>query len=121
MTRKKKLANALMPYWVITCMSKAEFCARYGLSGDECEMGTEGLPVSRVSASVLDGIGTRIGPGETVSIELSESDSSLFVSTIDGYLSNEVLLESYWSTGCKITLTTEGGFKTLPHPVVEGL
>ncbi len=29
----------MMPYWVITCMSKAEFCSRYGLSGDECEMG----------------------------------------------------------------------------------
>ena len=121
MTRKKKFANALMPYWVITCMSKADFCSRYGLSGDECEMGSEGLPISRADTSVLDGLGTRIGNGETIALELADSDVSLFVSTIDGYLSNEVMLEPYWSTGCKITLTTEGGFKTLPHPVVEGL
>lgn len=116
MIRKKKFANVLMPYWVITCMSKAEFCSRYGLSGDECEMGSGGLPVSRSDASVLDGIGTRIGNGETISIELGAGDVSLFVSTIDGYLSNEVLLESYWST---VTISTVGGFKTLPHPVVE--
>ena len=118
-TRKKKLAGAIMPYWVITRVGKAEFCSEHGLEGDMCEQSSNGFPVPRIDMSILDGIGTRISSGETVSIELNEGDKSLFVSTVDGCLSNEVSLEDFWETGLKITVTTKGGFMTLPHPVVE--
>ena len=108
-----------MPYWIITRMSKAEFCAQYGLDGDKCEQSESGFPVPRIDMSVLDELGTRINNGETVSIDVDDGDESLFVSTMDGYLSNEVRLEDYQQAGLKITVSTKGGFAALPHPVVE--
>ena len=68
---------------------------------------------------VLDETGTRINNGETITIELKDGETALFVSTVDGCLSNEVQVNDYWQTGLKITITTKGGFKTLPHPVIE--
>ena len=118
-TRKKKFASAVMPYWIITCMSKADFCAGYGLVGDLCVQSDSGFPVSRIDMKVLDETGTRIGNGETVCIELKDGEESLFVSTMDGCLSNEVRIEDYRQAGLQINVTTKGGFKTLPHPVVE--
>ena len=118
-TRKKKFAGAVMPYWIITRVSKAEFCAQYGLDGDKCEQSESGFPVPRIDMSVLDETGTRIGNGETVCIELKDGEESLFVSTMDGCLSNEVRIEDYRQAGLQINVTTKGGFKTLPHPVVE--
>jgi len=83
-TRKKKFAGAVMPYWIITRVSKAEFCAQYGLDGDKCEQSESGFPVPRIDMSVLDETGTRIGNGETVCIELKDGEESLFVLTMDG-------------------------------------
>ena len=118
-TRKKKFAGALMPYWVITGISKAAFCLRYNLSGDLCEQTESGFPVPRIDMNILDETGTRINNGETITIELKDGETALFVSTVDGCLSNEVQLNDYWQTGLKITITTKGGFKVLPHPVIE--
>ena len=118
-TRKKKFASAVMPYWIITRMSKADFCAKYGLEGDMCEQNGSGFPVPRIDINVLDELGTRINNGETVCADINEGEESLFVSTMDGCLSNEVRLEDYCQTGMKITVSTKGGFATLPHPVVE--
>ena len=118
-TRKKKFAGAVMPYWVITGVRKAAFCSRYNLSGDLCEQSENGFPIPRIDMKVLDEIGTRISNGETISIELKEGETTLFASTADGCLSNEVQLNDYWQVGLKITITTKGGFKTLPHPVIE--
>ena len=68
---------------------------------------------------ILDETGTRINNGETITIELKDGETALFVSTVDGCLSNEVQLNDYWQTGLKITITTNGGIKVLPHPVIE--
>ena len=118
-TREKKFASALMPYWIITCMSKDEFCSRYGLEGDSCGQSDSGFPIPRIDKNVLDEIGTRIKNGETIDLDLKEGEESMFVSTMDGYLSNEVRIEDYRASGMKVTITTRGGFKVLPHPVIE--
>ena len=118
-TRKKKFASAVMPYWIITCMSKSESCSRYGLNGDWCEQSDSGFPVTRIDINVLDKTGTRIQNGQTVSLELQDGDESLFVSTMDGYLSNEIKLSDLRAKDVKIVITTKGGFADLPHPVVE--
>lgn len=28
-------------------------------------------------------------------------------------------LDDYWQTGLKVTITTKGGFKTLPYPIIK--
>ena len=117
-TRKKKFASAMMPYWIIVGVSKADFCAQHGLVGDACEQSESGFPVARIDMKILDEVGTRIGNGETVQIEIKEDDVTLFVSTVDGYLSNEVRIKNYENNGMKLTVTTKGGFENLPHPVV---
>ena len=116
-SRKKKFASALMPYWIIAGISKKDFMEQYGLEGDLCQHSESGHPVPRIDMSILDDIGTRIENGETVKLELVDTVHSVFASTMDGALSNEIVLDD--SPVKQLTLTTKGGFATISYPVFE--
>lgn len=115
-SRKKKFASALMPYWIIVGISKKDFMEQYGLEEDLCLHSESGQPVPRIDMSVLDSIGTRIQNGETVSLELENTVYSVFASTMDGSLSNEIILDD--SPVKHLTMTTKGGFATISYPVL---
>ena len=115
-TRKKKFASALMPYWIITGIRKDDFMKQYGLEGDLCEQSDAGFPVPRIDSSVLDEIGTRSENGKTIELEVDGSAVSLFASTFDGSLSNEIVLDE--NAPGHITVTTKGGFKNISCPVL---
>ena len=118
-TRKKKFAGAMMPYWIVYQKTKAEFMSEFGLEGDACNMSEAGFPIARLDVEELDRIGTRIMNGQTIELELTDDTSGLFVSTMDGYLSDEVLIDEYINSGKSIVINTKGGFKDLSHPVIE--
>ena len=44
-TRKKKFAGAVLPYWIIFHKSKTEFMSEIGLEGDACSMSEAGFPI----------------------------------------------------------------------------
>ena len=116
-TRKKKFASALMDYWIITSMSKEDFMKKFGLEGDMCGQTEAGFPVPRIpDVSELDAVGTRIGNGQTIELELDDSVHTLFASTFDGNLSNEINLDECVSS--HLTVTTKGGFKNISYPLI---
>ena len=96
-TRKKKFAGAMMPYWIVYQKTKAEFMSEFGLEGDACNMSEAGFPIARLDVEELDRIGTRIMNGQTVELELADDINS----------------------GKSVTINTKGGFKELSHPVIE--
>lgn len=116
--RKRKFASALMPFWVITNISKSEFMKKYQITDDiSCSLDWMGQPVSRINFNP-DDYGVRILSGETIEIEINEYTKSVFAITIDGLLSNEVRLNQ----DCilhRICLTTKGGWKTPSYPYFE--
>ena len=83
-TRKKKFAGAMMPYWIVYQKTKAEFMSEFGLEGDACNMSEAGFPIARLDVEELDRIGTRIMNGQSVELERADDISDLFVSTMDG-------------------------------------
>ena len=87
------------------------FCGGHGLNGDMCGQSDSGFPIPRVDMRILDEAGTRIGTGETIRLDVEDDCASLFVSTMDGCLSNEISLASTESEGgsCSVTLTTRCG------------
>ena len=112
--RKKKMASALMPYWIIAA-DRETFMKQHGLEGDLCEQSSAGFPVGRISTDVLDEAGVRIRNGETITLQLEEPAARLFASTMDGCLSNEVTV----TEDTVLTLTTKGGWKTVSRPWFE--
>lgn len=114
-TRKKAFAGACLPYWVITGTGREAFMREHGFEGELCAMAENGFPVPRITAAELDDAGTRILNGQTLVIE-TDADS-LFVSTADGCVSNEVILDE--RTEHEVLISTEGGFRVLPHPVLK--
>ena len=118
--RKKKFAGAVMPYWIIVHKAKTDFKAEFGFEGDACDMSMAGFPVSRIDMHILDSIGTRILNGQTIELELEDEVKTIFASTMDGYLSNEINVDEYIALGKQVVINTKGGFKNIPHPVIEG-
>lgn len=121
-TRRRKLASAMMPFWVIPG-SKQAFMAQFGLVGDISGHDVFGQPVQRIDMAVLDANGARIRNGEQITLELNDSVCTVFASTQSGSLSNEVLLqggqvidgiESYY-----LNITAKGGFKSISYPWFE--
>lgn len=106
-----------MPYWLITGIAKNDFKARFGLREDLCTHTVMGQPVSRINIGILDALGTRIENGKTVELQLDDDVRTIFASTMDGSLSNEVILKD--SSSQHLTLTTRGGFKTVSYPFFE--
>lgn len=113
--RKKKFASALMPFWIITNISKSDFMQKYQLPDDiSCEINWSGHPVPRIDFNP-DDYGVRISNGKTLEININESTKSVFAITVDGLLSNEVILNPNF-TSYEIVLTAKGGFKTPSYP-----
>ncbi len=121
-TRQKKLASSLMPYWVIPG-SKQAFMAQFGLYGDIVQYGALGQPIQRIDIAVLDANGARIKNGEQIVLDLNDNVYTVFASTQSGSLSNEVYLqggqfidgiETYY-----LNMTTKGGMKTVSYPWFE--
>lgn len=118
--RKKMFAGSLLPYWIIAGVSKDVFMEKYNFDRDLCEMNAEGQPVSRITIEELDRIGIRINSGQIKEISVADHINSLFISTMDGCLSNEIDVDVCLKTNeGQITIYTKGGFKTLSYPVVE--
>ena len=70
------------------------------------------------NAMLNDGI-TSIRDGQTIEIEITNNATTLFVSTMDGYLSNEIKIDEYIASGTDVVINTKGGFKNISHPVIE--
>lgn len=115
-TREKKFASAILPYWIITCISKQDFMLKHGFKEDLCEHERNGQAVSRIEINELDSIGIRIQNGETVEMIVDDDTNSFFACSMSGSLSNEVKMEGYISHPIAIKLTTKGGFKTVSYP-----
>lgn len=121
-TREKKIASALMLYWVIPG-SKQAFMQQFGLVGDLTEHDAFGQPLYRIDITVLDANGARIKNGEQIALDLNDSIFSVFACTRSGSLSNEVYLQSGQLVGgietYYLKMTTKGGFKTVSYPWFE--
>ena len=118
-SRKKAFAGALLPYWIIVGFSKMIFMQKYNFDGDLCEMSAAGWPVPRITVEELDRIGIRISNGQTKEISVADDVNHLFVSTMDGCLSNEISVDDCLKINeGQITISTEGGFRNLSYPVV---
>lgn len=119
-SRKKVFAGSLLPYWIIVGFSKIIFIQKYNFDGDLCEMSAEGRPISRITIEELDKIGIRINNGQIKEISVADDVNTLFVSTMDGCLSNEINVDDCLKINeGRITINTKGGFKNLSYPVVE--
>jgi len=118
-TRKKKFTGALMPYWIIVNERKSIFMNDYALNGDICDITSSGVPVARISIEELDCLGTRIMNGQTIEMELNNDISTMFISTMDGTLSNEINIDEFVAFEKPIVINTKGGFKNLSYPVIE--
>lgn len=113
--RKKQFRASLAPYWVIVSMSKSEFCTKHEIVGDMSEMMNNGIPVPRVKASDLEKCGKRISSGQVLELEVPDDAISLFVSTMDGTLSNEVDIRFT----DEVEIITKGGLTRIAYPVVK--
>lgn len=118
--RKKVFAGSLLPYWVIVGFHKDVFMRKHNFDGDLCEMSAEGRPISRITVEELDRIGIRIKNGQVKEILVTDDTHNLFVSSMDGCLSNEMNVDECLKTKeGRITINTKGGFKNLSYPVIE--
>lgn len=118
--RKKAFIGSLLPYWIITGFRKETFMEKYHFDGDLCEMGAAGWPVPRITVEELDRIGIRIHNGQIKEISVADDMDNVFVSTMDGCLSNEIHTDDCLKTNDgRITIHTKGGFKNLSYPVIE--
>lgn len=118
-TRKKKFSGAILPYWIIVGTRKKLFMQHYGFEGDLCKMNFQGFAVARIDVEELDRLGTRIGNGQTIEFEVADDVDNLFVSTMQGCLSNEINIDEYLASGKKVVINTTGGFTKLSCPVIE--
>ncbi|MBE6025375.1 MAG: hypothetical protein E7229_00530 [Clostridiales bacterium] len=115
--RKRSFASALMPYWIVfSKIPKNSFLQSHGFVGDLCDHDKWGQPISRIEVSELDQIGIRIKNGQIMEVPVQEDTVSIFVITVDGSISNELLIDETKNT---ITITTKGGFKTVSYPHIE--
>lgn len=116
--REKKFASALLPYWIIASITKKEFMCKYGLEGDLCKSNARGQAIPRIDIATLDSIGKRISNGQIIFIDLEDETKTIFASTMDGCLSDEIDLKDFevHEDYYEICLSTKGGFMNLSYP-----
>ena len=89
-------------------ISKSEFMSRYQLFDDtSCCIDKHGHPISRMEFHPLE-YGFPILNGQTLELEIDESVKSIFAVTVDGLLSNEIVLNPQL-TSYQIVVSTKGG------------
>ena len=116
--RVKKFACSLLPFWVISKMSKSRF-----LESSRLQESASGEICTAFPDSVLEAIDTAvfndpIRNGKQITISADDSCRSLFVITSTGMVSNEVFFETdigYY----EIELTIKSGWKTPACPVLR--
>ena len=115
--RKRSFASALMPYWIVfSKIPKTSFLQSHGFVGDLCDHDKWGKPISRIEVSELDQIGIRIKNGQIMEVPVQDDTVSIFVITVGGSISNELLIDEINDT---LTIKTKGGFKTVSYPHIE--
>ena len=118
--RERALASAFMPYWILcSSVPRDSFMKEHHFNSAIADIDAMGQPIPRISPQLLDTLGTRIAPGETVELHLTEKDHFLFISTMDGTLSNEVNL-----VNCRFhrfMIYTRGGFRKISVPEISSL
>ena len=115
--RQKQFRSALVPYWVIAGVAKEEFMRSMGFEGDLMPHNEIGQGIPRIDSSVLDQLGMRIENGQTIVLEAEDEVTSLFASTMDGTLSNEITLPP--SGQAQVLITTGGGWTGVSYPILE--
>ena len=122
--REKKFASALMPYWVITGMSRQEFIYKFGLQEDRYRLrDTEsryrsGNMGTSVTIHELGAIGIKLENGQTVMTEIDDSVKTVFACTYDGWVTEEISLADHLNASGdhEICLSTKGGFIGSSYP-----
>lgn len=109
--RKSKLAGALIPYWVITKVSKNDFLKLTAQN----ENAADDTDEDGYSYIDLDSLGFRINSGSTIEIEIPDDMSSFFVVTGGGRTSEEIHIDQDTSSWI---IDTKGGFKNSSYPYV---
>lgn len=120
-SRDKKLASAIVPYWIIIGVSKNEFMNTYDLEEDLCQNDIYGQVIPRIDSNVLSELGIPIKRGQSIEIELTDDANTLFVCTLHGSLSNEIKLDTIVpeSGVYQVNITTKGGWKTVSYPYID--
>lgn len=117
-TRKKKFASGLLPFWIISADVCVQNSARFQTIG-EVQVDWNGHPRSTLHIRLLDEIGVRIGNGETVTVEVPDDVTAVYAVTMDDILSNACPLSG--KAECKLVLTVKGGFRQPSYPWFENV
>lgn len=113
--RKRQIASALIPYWIVTEISKSKFMEKYNLRNDTlCQLDKWCRPIPRMQFDPQK-YGIPILNGKKLELEIKENVESVFAVTYAGLLSNELLLDSS-SEIYQILITTRDGWKHPSYP-----
>lgn len=117
--RKRQLASMLVPFWIIPSPNgKDAFMKEHGFTEDLVPQSEAGFPIGRISTEELDRIGMRIPSGATAEFQLEDSIVSIFASTMDGALSNEIMIAGLKDQQ-EILMVTKGGLRGISYPHLE--
>lgn len=122
--REKKFASALMPYWVITGMSRQEFIYKFQLQEDRYRLRDTGSryqagdTVTSVTIHELGAIGIKLENGQTVTTEIDDNVQTVFACTYDGWVTEEISLADRLNASGdhELCLSTKGGFTGSSYP-----
>ena len=117
--RKRQLASMLVPFWVIPSQNgKDAFKKEHGFTEDLVPQSEAGFPIGRIDMEELDRIGMRIPSGAEAEFQLDDSIISVFASTMDGALSNEIMISDLADQE-EILMVTKGGLKGISYPQLQ--
>lgn len=122
--REKKVASALMPYWVVTGMPRQEFIYKFHIQEDRYRLRDTGRRhqagdiVTTVNIHSLEPIGVKLLNGQTVTTEVDDSVKSVFACTSDGWITEELPLDKYRTAdgSYELCLSTKGGLTGSSYP-----
>ncbi len=116
-TRKKQLANALLPYWIIPAQAVEQQPTHFQTL-KQVRLDATGHPRPTLNPESLAEIGAPVRNGETVTLTLPDGVRQIYAVTMDGLLSNPAALTD-GETEYRFTVTTKGGFVRPPHPILK--
>lgn len=119
--RERKFVSSLVPFFIVTDMTKKFFMEKYGLKGDFCKISLSGQPVPRMNPELFRYF-PYIENGGFLSLDLCDDSDTCFAFTCEGNLSNEIKLTSgiyselddFMIFECK--LSVKGGFLRTSYP-----
>lgn len=111
-----------MEFWVIPG-SKQVFKAQFAIGDDIGPFYNVVQPIPRIDPAILAANGVMIRAGEQIVIDINDNIYSVFASTREGNLSNEVILQGgQFVNGIEtyfLNMTTKGGLATVSYPWFE--